>query len=501
MVVGKRKRLIVHLLLVMLSVLLGFCCLAVLSYTFPLPQETWTKHSQRVFPLSMSLQMSMGGRRKVDWQLYGDGELEDIFPWNDLSDIHDQQHAFLDTVSRSFQRDLLSGIPLRCPVGGGSLEDNLLPKKYERFLKTLESYASYHNAMGKSSSSRRTLVWWCSSFELCGGLGDRIRGITYSLLLAMLSRRRLLIVWGANSGGAFLHPHMINWKDKTINNLLTKWVRNDVVGSDDFINPYIFTFRAILGESSKPDVDAPKDDLEYYIRIIGSNETNVILSTNLDPSSLLDKERNGNDPEWLVDGLQWHGLSHLSPSDLDDVMGIVFRFLFKLDNEVLNELSTAAEVLGLTHSPYVAVHVRTGFAGMQPYEELIHHPKLQQNDSYWEVALQCAVRAADELQGKNMTYIFLATDSKLVKQMALSKYGMRVRTLNNVLLHVDKLEKDPHTLSAEEQEGLMVVWVEFLLLAQGKMLVMGESGFPLAAGLLCGLHDRSRTVRKIDSCS
>ena len=60
------------------------------------------------------------------------------------------------------------------------------------------------------------------------------------------------------------------------------------------------------------------------MRIIGDSEiNNVVLSTDLRLSSLLDRERNGNNPDWLVDGLQQHGLSHLSPVELDEIIGVV----------------------------------------------------------------------------------------------------------------------------------------------------------------------------------
>ena len=166
---------------------------------------------------------------------------------------------------------------------------------------------------------------------------------------------------------------------------------------------------------------------------------------------------------------------------------------------MLKEMCAAMQVLGLGSSPYVALHVRTGFAGM-PYEEQVNHPKLVKDESNWILALHCAVKMADNLSGNNLTNIFLATDSTLVKKMASKGYGTRVRTLNNHLLHVDKMVKIPHPLSAEEKEGKMVIWVEFLLLAQGKISVWGKSGFSWAAGLLCGLWTGSKNVINMDSC-
>ena len=418
----------------------------------------------------------------VDWQLYGHEKLKHKINSHDITNVKGGKHVLLHNASHSFKEDLLSGIPLECPFGEDDSEIMLIPKTYERFLISLKKYATDHAAMRKSYP-RRTLVWQCSVHQVCGGLGDRLMGITYSLLLAIFSRRNLVIVWGDKSEGSFLYPHMINWKDETV----------------DIDEPYFFRFFGTLIES-KLTTDASKEELEYYMKVIGDSEiNNVVLSTNLQSSSLLDQERNGNNPDWLVDGLQQHGLSHLSPVELDEVMGVVIRYLFKLDDDLLMQMFAAMQVLGLGPSPYVALHVRTGFADM-PYEEQLNHPKLVKNESNWIMALHCAVKMADNLSGNNLT-VFLATDSTLVKEIASSRYGTRVRTLNNHLIHVDKMVKTPHPLSAEEKEGQVVVWVEFLLLAQGKMSVRGESGFPWAAGLLCGLWTGSKNVINMDSCS
>ncbi len=501
-----RKRIFVLFLLSLLSAILGFFFFALVSKAFYIPPEPYRLHTQRVLPEPAQYHKLKLAKRRVVWQLYGDRTLDDVHPWRDYGRIFPRPVQFYDTVSRGFQKSMLNGIPLRCnslplmriPAKSGS---PLLPKKYERFLKTLEEYRTFHHTLTRDPTPQKTLVWWCSSYEYCGGLGERLQGITYSLILAMITRRRFLIVWGdSNSESAFLHPHLIDWRNKSITDSLISRVRKDVVGSDDFVSPFLITYNTVM-EYGRESLDIHQDDLESYLSVIESNETNIILSTNFDPSSLLNKDRNGNDPEWLLTGMQWHGLSDLSMDELNDIVGITFRYLFKFDKLVYRELAAAARVMKLTRTPYIAVHVRTGFADTPPYEELMHHPKLLQNDSEWREALQCAVNVANRYPGKNNTFIYLSTDSKLVKQIALGKYGMRIRTLNNVLLHVDRLDKDPHPVWADETEGLISVWVEFLLLARGRMLVRGESTYSRIAGLLCGMYKESRNVKHFRNCS
>ena len=93
---------------------------------------------------------------------------------------------------------------------------------------------------------------------------------------------------------------------------------------------------------------------------------------------------------------------------------------------------------------------------------------------------------ADKSLG-NSSLIFLATDSNEVKEMAVTTYGMRFRSLNNTLIHVgtwDKKMKKPHR---QEQEGALYALVDLFILAQSYVLLRGDSGYSWLAGELCGL--------------
>ena len=105
--------------------------------------------------------------------------------------------------------------------------------------------------------------------------------------------------------------------------------------------------------------------------------------------------------------------------------------------------------------------------------------------------LKCAVQTADSFHGPSSP-ILLATDSMIIKHMAVSKYGGRFRTLNNRLLHVDKMDKIPHHLQENEVEGVVFTWVDMLLLAESHVQVGGTSGYIWAANLFCYLPDDRR---------
>ena len=69
------------------------------------------------------------------------------------------------------------------------------------------------------------------------------------------------------------------------------------------------------------------------------------------------------------------------------------------------------------------------------------------------VILKCAVTTANQWLGPS-SLLFLATDSPLVKHLAVTKYGGRFRSLDNTLLHIDRMENYPHDLLQNETEGM-----------------------------------------------
>ena len=490
---------LIRVILVSLSVLLGFTLLSLLSVR----SDTFSEHVEKgwyrsredpiaedndVLTAALSPVVKEIHRRPgmVQWKLYGVPGEPGYTPTAFQEDAGEPQ-PLLDSIPASFQDQMMSGLQLTCHPG----KEGIFKEKYSRFLYTLQHYVDHHHAMKNATPSSRTLTWHCPIGRYCGGLGDRIRGVIYTLLLAMFSRRRLVVYWDDQPEGAYFTPHMIDWRDM----LVYEFLRNDAADKhklpDSFEPPSMFSFKVVLN-NGKVVNDVSKADMSYYQRTIASNKTNVMISTNLEPRSLLDPGRNGNQ-DWIRSGLEWCGLSHLSPSELDDVVGIAFRYLFRLKDGLLDEVEVARETLGLT-GPYTALHLRTGFAGMSHHEELYRHPKLQQNVSQWHSIMDCAAKTANRQLG-NSSLVYLATDSNLVKKMAAVRYPDRFRTLQNSLVHVDKLgtKKGWKLGESDEREGVIVVWVELLLLAQAKVLVSGESGFSWTAGLVCGMHG-DRTV-------
>ena len=417
----------------------------------------------------------------IQWKLYGKEKLgirSETMNTKTQGFNVKKQHL-LKSVPTSFQESMLSALPLDCHPG----PEGVFKEMHSGLLRTLAEYATSHSQMKKMPSSR-TLIWRCGGS--CAGLGDRIRGLTYTLLLAVFSRRRLVVLLDHVHEGKYLHPNMIDWRDEAA----YQYLRNEKSKTLPFSPPFSFAVGAVRRNGVTVS-SVPNNKMAEYLEIVNGNRTNVLIGVNLRPSVLSIPSRSGNQ-EWLASAVKESGLSDLSHDDFDAVMGLGIRFLFKFDDEVLRQVQLARDALGLT-GPYTALHVRTGFVGM-PHDEHSGLCKLVRDSKKWLENYRSAVSAADRSLGKNSP-IYLATDSNKVKDLAIQKYPHRFRSLNNALVHVNALTKYYKTdsLKTSAEEGILVVWVEMMLLAQANTLVRGESGFSWIAGLLCGLSG-NRTV-------
>ena len=338
-------------------------------------------------------------------------------------------------------------LSIRCFPGS----EGLFPKKYYKLLLSLAEYTNFH---GKTSDVRR-LIWKCEPNDNCGGLLDRIRGITYALLLAVFSRRRLLLYWGMYFlEQSYLKPNLINWVPQ----------KSDIEG----MTSYPVTNWYLSGNEYVPKA----------MNAIGSNVEKVAINTNFELEALT---RQNFRPQWLTDGMKRTGLAGLSDEEINDVFGIAFRYLFHFRDDVIQKVQTAKHSLGLDMQKYVAVHVRTGFMGSNPEYP---HAKLVRKQEQWEQMLTCAVNVADSKIGSNSS-IFLASDSRLVHELATKIYGERIKIY---------------------KAGSEAVWVDFFLLAESYIQVRSgadwikRSGFAVGASRICRLP-RSRTIDALNKCT
>ena len=358
------------------------------------------------------------------------------------------------TLDLNNLKERLQILPIKC----FTRSDRLFSTKYEKLLQSLAEYAAFHSEV----SDARQLIWKCDYAEgFCGGLADRLRGIAYTLLLAVFSRRRLLLYWGMPNGEhIFLKPNLINW----------------VTDESSTENAIYFDLKNTMSNPNIPSA----------MKAIGGNLTKVAISSNLELEAV---RKQIFKPQWLLDGMKRTGLDVITNKDINEIFGIAFRYLFQIGRDLSLIVNSAKHLLGLHKDKYVAVHVRAGFVGSAHPEG--RATKILSTRKQWEQMLLCAVNMANTNVGSNSP-IFLATDSNMVKDLAARKYGTRYKTLNVSLAHPDFLDKNSGP-NIEAIEGLLSTWVDFFLLAQSYVQVKAGSdwiygsGFAVGASQLCGL--------------
>ena len=353
-------------------------------------------------------------------------------------------------------KERLQILPIKCFTGS----EGMFPTKYEKLFQSLAEYATFHSEV----SDAHQLIWKCDiAHGYCQGLADRLRGIAYTLLLAVFSRRRLLLSWKMPYGEhIFFKPNLINW------------------ATDDTNTESTATFRLMNNMSTK--------SIPAAMNAIGSNLTKVAISTNLELEAV---NKQILRPQWLIDGMKRTGLDVLTNKDINEIFGIAFRYLFQMGKDLSLAVNSAEHLLGLDKKKYVAVHVRAGFAG-SAHPEKRRVAKILREREQWEQMLLCAVSMANVNVGSD-SLIFLATDSKIVKDLAARMYGSRFKTLNVTLTHTRRIE-----LNIASIEGLLSSLVDFFLLAQSYVIVkagsdwINGSGFSIGASQLCGIPGGQR---------
>ena len=417
----------------------------------------------------------------ITWRMYGVNSsslLDEVLIPDSLKKAADLSKANTEIIKKDLPLELQQQLMQGSPLSYYSGNQGLFPKKYEKLLIALASYSEMHRKMSETpNNNARILIWRCHASDYCGSLADRMRGMTFSLLLAMFSQRRLILDCGSAIEWVHFEPNVIDWKDDELLQTISH-LKSTNTSTTSVIE---MTIHSIDKDPFLHVVIPKHGKWEHQLNAIAGNTTFVVMVTNVEVLAL----RSILNQIWLVEGLKTTGLLNLTNHEMNDIIGIVFRYLFLWEDNLISQLSLATKVLKLTNQPYVGVHIRTGFYGVKSVEEYKHR-KLIRDKNIWNRTLKCAVATADKFLG-NSSIIFLATDSNIVKEMAVVTYGMRFRSLNNTLIHVgtwDKTTTKPHR---QEQEGALYTLVDLFLLAQSYVLLGGDSGYSWMAGELCGI--------------
>lgn len=313
---------------------------------------------------------------------------------------------------------------------------------------------------------RGVVVWECRVNEMCGGNGDRLRGIAGALYNAVRIGYDLSIVWDNPVDMSAILPHNL----PPLKNLTKE---------------QFSVFSNTLSVASFDHTTSALRECDWI------NYDNVIVRSNeLYSSSCGDED--GLGPFFFENTLNvsdhhWNRYPCL---------GCVFWFLFSislpLQNSVENELkhlSDWSKQNNRSHSEIVAIHFRGG-------DHYMNVTSAYRGDKRLELsALHKMISCADRL-ARNFSEpptILLCADSEAAKAYAVKYYGARLYASKITSFHSDREGKDVGN-------GTLGTWVDVMLLGLADGIVLSSSGFGVLAAQI-GMYSHSQIMTHDDCFS
>lgn len=378
-----------------------------------------------------------------------------------------------------------------------------------KFKHHLEDYAQFHHQQLQKLKSGnrhiRTLSWSCFSPVSCGGIGDQLYNIQQALVYAIISQRVLSLHWNPTSYKTmkYLRPNKIDWTYfNETQGMQTHHSKDQYrVGIPRTVEYYEPFYKQLLSEDHihmtvNHELQVP------FIRGIRMAATSANINKTLAQFGIT---------KLLIDS------DNSTSIPLEMFSGELLRYLFHFEKTIIDKVEQVQQKLGVLDTPYLAIHMRTGFFGMEQDEgSRLHSRKAFRNPIDWDKTITCSIKLSNQLFGKKHP-IYLATDSNVVKKLAVTKYGRKIKVAHFALQHVALTKHNlsqylrnesqeqitnftqgsrslamdsANSVSVDDIDGHMSSWVDFLLMARSSALVHSISGFSVTAGQFCSIRSQ-----------
>eukprot|EP00177_Eucheuma_denticulatum_P006234 GFKZ01011374.1.p1 GENE.GFKZ01011374.1~~GFKZ01011374.1.p1 ORF type:complete len:471 (+),score=46.04 GFKZ01011374.1:177-1589(+) len=354
----------------------------------------------------------------------------------------------------------------------------------------LHSYITQHNSNYQCLLSPtchrkpRLLIWQCPPNDpsSCAGVGDRFRGILFSLLLAITTNRTFLLSWPASPYPlhSALQPNHLNWPPPP--SLLAslssspppnlKWFRCERPRPCLFFGhmPNISHLPALV--DSDPDINLYSDNLT---KILAPHPV-ITISTRLEYTALPPFLANPNTVAALPTLKDLNMTTQLVP-----LLRQFMKALFRPSPEVAALMSM--QQFRFSRS-YFGIHARTGIDLAETADRRFQYVSKH--------VAECATKlldcATERYGNKIPPRVYVAADSNEMKQTLKEegeKRGVDVRFLEDKALHfgihlsvMNKLEE------SDRCRRYLNVFVDLMMLTESNGMVVTGSGFANAAYLM-----------------
>ncbi len=371
-----------------------------------------------------------------------------------------------------------------------------------------------------SHLNNRHIVYQCNSNDLCGGHGDRIRGMTRAFYMALAFDATYSIAVESPRWNAYFEPfcdmEVVGsrslWHSLVLDNVVLKREKNwDVYSNGDF------NVEEALGEQMKAVGDWAKL-IHVDRRVLHQeiNKENVGESGRLDYESLLfpEPKRRSSDATvttqyavvksnfllgnltrnpYISDIMADYGLTDLNNAQL---YHIFLQLFASRPTAALSKEIEASQQL-LAHSFVVGLQIRLGSTDPRGRIERLKGGR-PENDKFkltWDDpmrhsvnAIPCMVEKAKELCANDMKEandcaFFVSADSigsiREVRKL-MEGSGVRVVTPNGSIFHLDKSQFNEET-SIQDNMKMFADW--FILANRSDALMVSRSSFSFTASV------------------
>ena len=300
-----------------------------------------------------------------------------------------------------------------------------------------QDYANFHHDVLSGKQKAKYLVYLCKS-RPCGGHGNRIHGITTLLVLAMLTKRVLLIKMTYPMDiEDFLLPNAIEWNHALPANLKTKqyfllythYYRHFQEFQHDLLDP------------NGVDVMIVRIQWGFYYHLMAFHDSLV--------ADMVAK------------------FSLKTQYDMIFLYGCAFSYLFQYHPQVVEEIDSIQSNLGLETGRYISMNVRSCLHDACRYNLL--HLKYP-----WSPTFECAQKAAKVLAKKlnvSSVPIFLTTDEPAVTKYAQELYGNQIVPSMAPFFHIDKAQYTGPSASTLNRKGFIGILADVEICARAAVLV------------------------------
>lgn len=360
-------------------------------------------------------------------------------------------------------------------------------------LPSLRTYCKWHSQQKKCMLTHscklgkpKVLIWQCpfNKHSSCGGLGDRIRGIHFSLLLAIVLRRFFLVDWpdGPFPMDSGIIPGIIDWR---------------------MANLFDMEQIPIIEHQRLPYIQWRKCPLQYLCKLNATKYPKEIRSKNNILASRVrvengDIESNLGQFDELIIVARAHvqSVEILSSNEkaMDNFKDMISENIdtFSLSRQLLQSLFQPSFSVRYElrerfnwhpHKEYISIHVRTGY----DFGEMVVGRFEGLHQSRSDVASRF-VHCAATLLKHDESQIFLASDSKIFKDdflLASKKRNLSVYVSSLPSVHIGLGRGFPRNTNKGTQRMAHInTFVDFFAIAYSKIIITNGSGFSRLAYML-----------------